>query len=60
MRDTDCLSRFSEVFGAERTPYGAALRHHYADGPPADWRNRFIGAYAPVPLPPGILANPSA
>lgn len=27
-------------------PYGAALRHHYAAGPPADWRNRYISAYA--------------
>jgi hypothetical protein len=46
IRDTPWLPRFREVFGDEQTPYGAALRHHYAAGPPADWRNRFISAYA--------------
>ncbi len=46
VRDTDWLPRFREVFGSEETDYGAALRHHYAAGPPEDWRTRFISAYA--------------
>lgn len=34
------------VFGDERQDYGQALQRHYADGPPADWQERFVSAYA--------------
>jgi hypothetical protein len=37
---------FSALFGDEQADYAGALRAHYRDGPPADWRSRFISAYA--------------
>jgi hypothetical protein len=33
-------------FGDERADYGAALEAHYADGPPGDWAERHVSAYA--------------
>jgi hypothetical protein len=33
-------------FGDERSDYRAALQQHYAAGPPADWAQHFISAYA--------------
>jgi hypothetical protein len=38
--------RCRELFGDEREDYGAALERHYASGPPADWPQRFVSAYA--------------
>jgi hypothetical protein len=38
--------RYRALFGDERDDYGAALERHYADGPPADWPQRFVSAYA--------------
>jgi hypothetical protein len=35
-----------ELFGDERTDYGAALKRHYEAGPPEDWNERFVTAYA--------------
>ncbi len=37
---------FRELFGDEREDYAAALQRHYSEGPPPDWRVRFISAYA--------------
>jgi hypothetical protein len=34
------------VFGNETIDYAAALDAHYADGPPPDWQQNFISAYA--------------
>jgi hypothetical protein len=34
------------VFGDERQDYNAALQNHYNQGPPADWPQRFVSAYA--------------
>ena len=34
------------MFGDEREDYGAALQRHYANGPPPDWQERFVTAYA--------------
>jgi hypothetical protein len=34
------------LFGDEREDYAAALDRHYRDGPPPDWRQRFVSAYA--------------
>ncbi|MFT4034237.1 MAG: putative zinc-binding metallopeptidase [Patulibacter sp.] len=34
------------VFGDERASYQEALDRHYAGGAPADWRDRFVSAYA--------------
>jgi len=35
-----------EVFGDERADYEAALKTYYAQGPAADWPDRFVSAYA--------------
>jgi hypothetical protein len=37
---------FRTVFGDERQPYDAALEAHYQSGPPADWQDRHVSAYA--------------
>ncbi len=37
---------FRAVFGDERADYDAALEQHYADGPPGDWQDRHVSAYA--------------
>jgi hypothetical protein len=46
IRDTAWLPRFRALFGDERADYGQALQKHYRDGPPADWRDRYISSYA--------------
>jgi hypothetical protein len=43
-RQADCR----RLFGDERQDYDAALRAHYRHGPPPDWRQRFVSAYASV------------
>jgi hypothetical protein len=40
------LEKFRERFGDERESYEAALERHYASGPPANWNETFISAYA--------------
>ena len=35
-----------ELFGDERQDYAAALKANYEQGPPADWPQRFVSAYA--------------
>jgi hypothetical protein len=37
---------FREVFGDDTQDYGAALATHYDNGPPADWQETFVSAYA--------------
>ncbi len=44
--DADRLLRFRELFGDDQNDYASALTHYYASGPPADWQDRFISAYA--------------
>jgi hypothetical protein len=46
VRDTPWLPQFRDLFGDERTDYGEALQRNYREGPPPDWRNRFISSYA--------------
>lgn len=43
---SEWLGPFRELFGDDRQDYAAALQKHYADGPPADWGQRFVSAYA--------------
>ena len=38
--------KFRETFGDEQRDYAEALKEHYANGPPADWQNNFVSAYA--------------
>ncbi len=40
------LEGFRTLFGDERADYGQALGNYYAQGAPADWRQRFVTAYA--------------
>lgn len=43
---TPSIERFRAVFGDERESYGAALERHHSQGPPADWGQRHVSAYA--------------
>jgi hypothetical protein len=40
------LARSRDLFGDERDDYAASLKRHYDEGPPADWQERFVSAYA--------------
>ncbi|TNC52523.1 hypothetical protein FHG66_03060 [Rubellimicrobium rubrum] len=44
--DETMLARFRRTFGDERDDYAEALQRHYRNGPPSDWADRFISAYA--------------
>jgi hypothetical protein len=46
--DTPWHEKFRELFGDEREDYAAALKRNYDQGPPADWPDRHISAYASV------------
>ncbi len=39
-------ARYRELFGDERASYQDAMDRHYAAGPPDDWAERFVSAYA--------------
>lgn len=40
------VAAFRALFGDERADYGAALEDYYRDGPPTDWMENHISAYA--------------
>ncbi|OJA05179.1 putative zinc-binding metallopeptidase [Halomonas sp. QHL1] len=42
----DFLDAFREMFGDERQDYQVALQRHYQDGPPPDWKERYLTTYA--------------
>src|SRR5688572_3902675 len=44
--DSQRLASFRERFGDERSSYEEALERHYEYGPPANWGESFISAYA--------------
>jgi hypothetical protein len=44
--DAAWLERARTIFGDERQDYAEALARNYRDGPPADWAERHISAYA--------------
>ena len=46
IKDRTCLGPFRTLFGDETLDYAAAQKRHYEDGPPADWTQRFVSAYA--------------
>lgn len=46
VRDSEWLQEFRHLFGDETLDYGQALERHHAGGPPADWQERFVSAYA--------------
>lgn len=43
---TPWLEGFHALFGDETEDYAASLQRNYEQGPPADWRQRFVSAYA--------------
>jgi hypothetical protein len=46
IKDRQCLEPFRSVFGDESEDYAAAKTRHYEGGPPTDWKERFVSAYA--------------
>ncbi len=40
------LERWRELFGDERLDYDSAIERHYDQGPPDDWSQRHVSAYA--------------
>ncbi len=46
IRSSDLLTPFRKLFGDERADYDKALQRHYSEGPPADWQQHFVSAYA--------------
>ncbi len=46
IRDSNWLAEFRQRFGDERGDYQAALEQHYRQGPPLDWQQHFVSAYA--------------
>jgi len=46
IRESDHVDGFRRLFGNERLDYGQALGEHQAHGPPVEWANSFVSAYA--------------
>lgn len=46
VRDGGRLEECRAVFGDDSQDYNAALQRHYREGPPPDWQNAFVSAYA--------------
>lgn len=44
--DAGLREEFLAVFGDESRDYAAALRWHYENGPPENWRRHYISSYA--------------
>ncbi len=44
--DERTLAGFRDRFGDERADYQQAVDRHYKDGPPPNWADRYISAYA--------------
>jgi hypothetical protein len=45
-KNEQTLAEFRALFGDERADYSEALQKHYAEGPPSDWKETYISAYA--------------
>jgi len=43
---TKLLTGFRELFGDEQEDYNSALQRYYSQGPPRDWRDWYVSAYA--------------
>ncbi|MCK1359684.1 putative zinc-binding peptidase [Bradyrhizobium sp. 199] len=46
VRDGGKLEACRAVFGDDSADYGQALQRHYAEGPPPDWQQNYVSAYA--------------
>src|ERR1700760_665981 len=48
VRDGSELEACRLLFGDDSRDYQLALEQHYRDGPPSDWQERYVSAYASV------------
>ena len=46
IESTPWIEHFRQHFGDERADYSNALARYYAEGPPANWQQNYISAYA--------------
>ncbi len=46
VKDSLLIEPFRALFGDERQDYAQALEKHYQDGPPANWQQGYVSAYA--------------
>jgi hypothetical protein len=46
VRGGSWLERCRAIFGDEQEDYGAALQRYYENGPPEDWQQNYVSAYA--------------
>jgi len=46
VRDRGRLEACRAIFGDDTRDYDEALNLHYAEGPPANWQERYVSAYA--------------
>jgi hypothetical protein len=46
VRDGGKQDSCREIFGDDREDYQASLSRHYGEGPPPDWQDNFVSAYA--------------
>jgi hypothetical protein len=46
VQGSDLIGAFRGRFGDERQDYDQALERYYQQGPPADWQDMFVSAYA--------------
>lgn len=46
VRDGDKLDQCRAMFGDDRQDYDDSLRRHYHQGPPPDWQELYVSAYA--------------
>ena len=46
VRDSNALQGFRHLFGDDTFDYEQAVQNHYQQGPPANWTDSFISAYA--------------
>jgi len=46
VKDAAPLDSYRQLFGDERASYAEAIERHYGEGPPDNWAESFISAYA--------------
>ena len=46
IKETDAIDAFRDCFGDERKDYSESLQNYYNNGPPKDWPDHFVTAYA--------------
>ncbi|MGA8847124.1 MAG: putative zinc-binding metallopeptidase [Nocardioides sp.] len=46
VRGAERMQRCTELFGDETADYQEAIKRHYAEGPPDNWKRSFISTYA--------------